>query len=280
METEIRNRQQEEGGNSILERMYYQGMQKNRENDFVHNPYNHELREDEAIRHGDEEELRLILAEDFPGRFGVLAENPLRAEINLGIVNVTTASRAAIEGGLRYEKAYTLSDICIQQMEKCQTPEEVRKLYNDVKLQYARLVHEARESRENTPEEGGSSETDLTNWNVERCKDYICAHLHGKITVIEIAHAIGLDPNYLSSLFCKCEKITIKHYIMKEKIKLVQKALVHSSSSYADIAIYFGFSSQSHMGAELKKLTGLTPRQYRERYSKEDFLGNQQRCTG
>lgn len=265
-----------------LERLFYQQMYENRENEFVHNPYNTELREDAAIERGDVEELRIIMEEDFSGRYGKLAEDSLRQEKNFGIVTITTASRAAIRGGLRYEEAYTLSDICIQQMEKCRDPEKIRRLYWEAKLLYARLVRETHELAQEWGQEGGvkKSEAEIPNRNVKRCKDYISAHLHGKITVKEIAQAVGLDPNYLSALFVRCEKISLKQYIMKEKIHLVQKELVYSSTSFTDIAITFGFSSQSHMGAEFRKLTGMTPGQYRQIYQKEDFLAEGVSGTG
>ena len=60
--------------------------------------------------------------------------------------------------------------------------------------------------------------------------------------------------------------------ILNEKIKLVEKMLTYSPYSYVEIAAYLGFASQSHMGAEFKRLTGMTPRAYRNRYQKDDFF--------
>ena len=265
---------------AFLEDEYYRKIFENRENDFRHNPYNHELREGAAVEKGDEEELKRVLSEDFSGRYGTLAGDPLRQEINIGIVAITVVSRAAIRGGLRFEEAFTISDICIQEMEKCKPPAEVRHIYRSAEFFYTHLVHELKinEQRVEEQKEGNrGAETEnavLYNRHIEHCKDYIFSHMHGKITVREIADNIGLEPNYLSALFHRSEKITIKQYIMKEKINLVQKMLMYSPNTFTEIATYFGFASQSHMGAEFKKITGMTPRQYRERYRKEDFLQN------
>lgn len=251
-----------------LETSYYNQIFLNRENEFVHNPYNHELRECAAIERGDEEDLKEILSETYTGRYGTLADDPLRHEINLGIVVVTIASRSAIRGGLRYEAAFTLSDSYIRQMEKCKDPEAVKKLYVAAEFHYARLVHQLK----NPEISRNFSEDQIPNRHIEHCKDYIFSHLHGKLTVQEIADHIGLEPNYLSALFRKKEGITLKQYILNQKLDLVQKMLTYSPYSYIEIATYLGFSSQSHMGAEFKKATGMTPRQYREKYQKEDFL--------
>ncbi|MDO5539603.1 MAG: helix-turn-helix domain-containing protein [Eubacteriales bacterium] len=236
----------------------------NRENHIVHNPYNQEMRVLEAIERGDPDTAREAIWEDFSAFVGILSEDPLRHEKNIGIVNVTTSSRAAIRGGLHYEKAYTLSDCCIRQIEKCDDINEIRALYKAAQLQYAEMVRDSKSAAADA--QGGN------NPHIEHCKDYIFSHLHGKITVQEIANYVGLTQNYLSALFQKCEHISLKQYILNEKIKLVQRMLIYSPYSYIEISNYLGFTSQSHMGREFKKATGMTPRKYREKYQKDDFF--------
>lgn len=235
------------------------------ENGFAHNPYNHEVRECACIRRGDVEGLRRVLSEAFPGRYGKLAENPIRQAINLGIVTITLASRAAIEGGLHYETSFYLSDVFIQKMEACHDIITIESLYRNAELQYAQLVHELL-----TQKEGNMPVTE--NRHISHCKDYIFAHLHKKLTVQEIANAIGLEANYLSALFRKCENVSLKQFILHEKIEMAKNLLVYSDYSYAHIATSLGFSSQSHMGAEFKKVIGMTPRAYRIANSKDDFV--------
>lgn len=244
---------------------FYHTVFENVENGFAHNPYNHEMRECACIRKGDVEGLRRILAERFPGRYGKLAEDPIRQAINIGIVAITLASRAAIEGGLHYETSFYLSDVFIQQLEACHDILTIESLYQSAELQYAELVHELLVKKEgNMPE--------MENRHISHCKDYVFAHLHEKLTVQEIADAIGLEANYLSALFRRCEKVTLKQFILHEKIELVKNLLAYSDYSYVHIAISLGFSSQSHMGTEFKKVTGMTPRAYRMAYSEDDFV--------
>jgi AraC-like DNA-binding protein len=49
---------------------------------------------------------------------------------------------------------------------------------------------------------------------------------------------------------------------------------MYSAYSYVQIASYLGFASQSHFGQTFKKITGMTPKSYREAYAKEDFLND------
>lgn len=219
-----------------------------------------------SIRTGNPEQLKISWEEDYIGELGVLADNPLRNNQNLGIVLVTLASRAAIEGGIMPETAFSLNDSYIRKLEKAHTPETAYQLARQAEYQYALLVKEEREKK------AGANQVSAADSRISQCKDYIFAHLHGKITTAEIAKALYLNPNYLSGLFKKVEGITIGQYILLEKIKLVKNMLIYSHYSYIEIANYLGFCSQSHLGEKFKKITGLTLHQYREKYGVKGFV--------
>ena len=85
---------------------------------------------------------------------------------------------------------------------------------------------------------------------------------------IQDAEYLHLNANYLSELFKKYENITLTDFILKEKVKLARNLLSYSPYSYIEIATYLGFSSQSHLGKVFKKYTGMTMRQYREKYER------------
>jgi len=238
---------------------------QNQEYSSRHNPYDQEIREVSSIRTGNLEALQKSWAEDYVGDLGILAKTPLRSAQNIGIVLVTLASRAAMEGGVMPETAYSLSDSYINKIEEVKNPEAAFQLGRQAEYQYTVLVKEAKElhfarEKEHTPDS-----------RVSRCKDYIFAHLHGKVSTAEIAKELYINPNYLSELFKKEEGITISEYILREKIKLVKNMLIYSRYSYIEIASYLGFSSQSHLGAKFKKMTGMTLHQYREKYGVKEF---------
>ena len=235
------------------------------ENSFAHNPYNHEKLECRYIENGDVENLKKLLYERFPGRYGKLSRDPFRQEVYLSIVAITIACRAAIAGGMYPETAFSLSDVSIQRIDSCKDPIEILQCTREAELHFARLVRDLKKDALSVDNSG-------ENEHITHCKDYIFSHLHGKITVSEIADAIGLEVNYLSSLFKRHEHISLKAYILEEKVKLIKNLLTYSSYSFTEISAYLGFASQSHMGMEFKKITGMTLRQYRSRYSNDDFL--------
>ncbi len=239
----------------------------NMENSIIHNPYNQEIREYSAVERGDVEEVERIQREDYSERFGVVAFDAIRQERNIGIVVVTLCRAAATRAGVSPEICYSLSDVTLQEMEKSKDILTIRKIYRSAELYYTRLVRSGRSGLYDISE-GSEAE----NLHIKHCKDYIFSHLHGKITVQQVADAIGLERNYLSTLFRKSEDITLKKYILQEKIRLVQNMLVYSKYSYIEIANYLGFSSQSHLGEQFRRITGTTMSRYREQHKKEDFL--------
>lgn len=223
-----------------------------------HNPYEQELRENDAIEQGDVERLRQSINEDYVGTVGTLSSNELRQTKNICIVVITLASRAAIRGGLPPEIAYSMSDAFIQHIESMNDANAAVALLRQTEVEYATHVAEIKAAQ-------AHRETRPNMWT-EQCKDYIFQHLHEKVTTKDVAEHLHLNANYLSEIFRDCEGMTITDYILQEKVKLTRNMLTYSPYSYVEIATYLGFSSQSHLGKVFKKYAGMTPRQYRERY--------------
>lgn len=223
-----------------------------------HNPYDQELREYQALENGDWDQLKKSLDEQHEGKLGRLAKNDIRHLKNMGIVVVTLSCRAAIRGGILPEVAFTLSDAYIQKLEELNDPKEIEETTYYCKYHYCQLVSNTKAKLK--------PKKNIPHSKINQCKTYIFSHLHGRISVQEIASALNTSPTYLADLFRNYEGQTISSFILQEKIKLVQNMLIYSPYSYSEIAAYLGFSSQSHLGAQFKKVTGYTLRQYRETF--------------
>ena len=167
--------------------------------------------------------------------------------------------RVCIDGGMKHNIAYTLSDIYIRRGDKCREPQELIELTETMMLDFAERMAEIR--KENS-----------VSLHIRRTVDYIYKNLHRPLTLKMAAEHEHLDPSYLSKLFAKEMGIPIKAYILKAKVTTAQSILTFSDFSIADIADSLGFSSQSAFAAAFRKITGLTPMQYRNRYSEEYSL--------
>lgn len=79
-----------------------------------------------------------------------------------------------------------------------------------------------------------------------------------------IESVIGKDYNYLSNLFSEVTGTTIEKYIIHQKIERVKELLVYNEMTLSQIAWELGYSSVSHLSAQFKKVTGLTPGHFRK----------------
>lgn len=227
------------------------------ENYGPHNPYEQELREMESIKSGDLDSLKRSIAETYAGEIGILAKDPLRHHRNVAIGNITLASRAAISGGLNIEQAFSMADSFIQQVEEIDNVPEVEMFKREAKYAYARAVSEEQESKK----------AEGNNPLIAGVKDYIFSHLHDVIQVSDIAEYLHVNADYLSHLFKSHEKVTIKRYILQEKIKRSQNLLRYSDYRLQEIGFYLGFSSQSHFSKTFQEIVGVTPSEYRRQFT-------------
>lgn len=222
----------------------------------LHNPYEQEQREQEAIRHGDIAALNRSISETYEGQIGRLAKDSLRHHKNVAVGNITLASRTAVEAGVSVEKSFTMADNFIQQIEEIDNVVEVEAFKREAQRLYAEAV----------AEEQKTERSGYKNPLVGEVKDYIFRHFHDSIQITDIAKHLNVNPDYLSHLFKKQENITIKRYILREKIRSSRNLLQYSDYSIQEISFYLGFSSQSHFCKVFQEMTGETPGRYRKQF--------------
>ena len=102
---------------------------------------------------------------------------------------------------------------------------------------------------------------------VKQAKEYIYKHLHEEIFIKDMAKALGISAEYLSRTFHKAEGITLKQYILDERIERAKNLLRFSDRSVSEIARYLAFSSSSHFADVFRKKTGKNPVRYRQDFS-------------
>ena len=80
-----------------------------------------------------------------------------------------------------------------------------------------------------------------------------------------LADILPYDYKYLSSLFSSREKITVEKFYILQRIERVKELLSYGELTLSEIAWKTGFSSVHHLSAQFKKLTGMTPTQYKKK---------------
>ncbi|MHB8905564.1 MAG: helix-turn-helix domain-containing protein [Melioribacteraceae bacterium] len=106
---------------------------------------------------------------------------------------------------------------------------------------------------------------------VEKIKSFLIKTIYENETVISETHKysqliekeLGLDYNYLSSLFSAQESITIEQYIILQKIERAKELLKYGELTLSEIAYKLGYSSVQHLSNQFKKITGFTASQFK-----------------
>ena len=78
-----------------------------------------------------------------------------------------------------------------------------------------------------------------------------------------ISEKVGREYKYLTTLFSEVEGNTIEHYLIHQKIKKVKELLMYDEHSLSQIADSLQYKSVQHLSMQFKKITGLTPSQFK-----------------
>lgn len=87
-----------------------------------------------------------------------------------------------------------------------------------------------------------------------------------------LSKKLNLDYSYLSHLFSEERGTTIEHCIMSHKIEMVKEMLLSGELTLSEIAYKLNYSSVAHLSNQFKKITGLTPSNFKKTKQKK-FIG-------
>ena len=100
---------------------------------------------------------------------------------------------------------------------------------------------------------------------IEKIKTIVIEMVHHSEDKIKVNFSslietkLNKDYTYLSNLFSDVTGITIEKYVINQKIEKVKELLVYDELTLSEISYQLGYSSVSHLSAQFKKITGLTP---------------------
>lgn len=98
--------------------------------------------------------------------------------------------------------------------------------------------------------------------------DYIKTNISRNIKISEIATAFGYNEKYISHRFAEICGIPLKQYILKTKMDRANYMLTDTNKSITEIAKELGFPDSHNFSRTYKKITGLSPSEYRNTFSK------------
>lgn len=78
-----------------------------------------------------------------------------------------------------------------------------------------------------------------------------------------LSQKLNHDYTYLANLFSENQGMTIEHFLLSHRIEKVKELLGYNEMNITEIAFKLHFSSSAHLSNQFKKMTGLTPSDYK-----------------
>lgn len=148
--------------------------------------------------------------------------------------------------------------------------------YNNVQLGNVELVNEPSSPelsklREVLKSSGFELLDDERKTLVEQIKNHIISLIHGyeteelniKLSVL-LQKRLNKDYQYLSMLFSGVEGITIEKYAILQRVEKAKELIMYGELTISEIADELRYSSVQHLSQQFKKITGLTPTDFKQ----------------
>ncbi|MBW5445749.1 response regulator [Cohnella sp. CFH 77786] len=101
---------------------------------------------------------------------------------------------------------------------------------------------------------------------IAKIQAFIQDNLHKELGRDDIAAAVYRNPAYLSRMFRKETGLSLTDYIAQIKIERAKRLLVETNDKVSNIAEGLGYLHFSYFAKLFKKMTGITPQEYRKKH--------------
>ena len=178
----------------------------------------------------------------------------LNSKISLTVF-VSLCTRAAIEGGISPEIAYSKGDSYIGDIMQCTTASDAANISHTMYEDFIQTVH----NHQINPN---------LSKQVQSCCDYIETHLEEKIELKTLAKRIGYSEYYLSRKFKKETGSSLSEYIRDARLNRAKILLATTEMSIQNISDRLCFGNRSFFADTFSKIVGMPPAQYRKENTK------------
>jgi transcriptional regulator GlxA family with amidase domain len=103
---------------------------------------------------------------------------------------------------------------------------------------------------------------------VKKAQDYIEKNFADKITIDQLASMLAIGRRNLERRFKKATSNTVVEYIQRVKMEAAKKELESARKNINEVMYEVGYSDNKAFRTTFKKITGLSPIQYRNKYNR------------
>ncbi|QNL48402.1 helix-turn-helix domain-containing protein [Olivibacter sp. SDN3] len=107
---------------------------------------------------------------------------------------------------------------------------------------------------------------------VKKAQDFIEGNFHDRITVDQLASMLSLGRRNFERRFKKATTNTVLEYIQRVKIEAAKMSFETSNDNVNEVMYNVGYSDTKSFRGTFKRLTGLSPVEYRNKYKKAKVI--------
>ncbi|SDO22235.1 AraC-type DNA-binding protein [Paenibacillus sp. yr247] len=184
-------------------------------------------------------------------RFELASGDILRSAKNHFISTCAIVCQIAVESGVENEYARTLAYKFIERAESLGTRAEIVLLVKEMILQFTAAIKQFANPQYSAL--------------VRDIIHYMNLHFFEKITLNDVADKFSKHPSYISNKINMETGLSFSGNLNEIRIAESKRMLTDSQKSIHEIAIAVGFDYQNHFSKVFKKITGITPSEYRNK---------------
>ena len=93
------------------------------------------------------------------------------------------------------------------------------------------------------------------------------------ISVSALSAVVGLSRSYFSHAFRRSVGWTPHAHVVRLRLERAMLLMAHTETSLTEVALAAGFADQSHFSRSFRRLTGVTPADWRKAHKRPSFSG-------
>ncbi|MCU7551322.1 helix-turn-helix domain-containing protein [Chitinophagaceae bacterium LB-8] len=113
---------------------------------------------------------------------------------------------------------------------------------------------------------------------VKKAQEFIEQNIEEKITVDELASMLAVGRRALERRFKKATSNTVVEYIQRVKVEAAKMSLESSRDNVAEVMYKVGYTDPKAFRITFKRITGLSPIQYKAKYNRAVYNGIKQKA--
>lgn len=114
----------------------------------------------------------------------------------------------------------------------------------------------------------------------ERAKAYVSENIARRLTVADVASAVGISKNYLTNIFSSSEGLPLMEYINRRKLSYMIELIRRYGYTLAQAGEHVGFADANYVSRIFKRYYGMTLTEYKQtkliRAESEERLGDEE----